>query len=66
MARDPDPKTHLGRTRSVTLRDGRARLVLRGLAPGVHRITATYAGSPDVAGSSDSTVLRVTRREGKN
>ncbi|PUA80172.1 alpha-L-arabinofuranosidase C-terminal domain-containing protein [Nocardioides currus] len=54
------------RSRTVTLRDGKARLVLRGLAPGRHRITATYAGSPDVARSSDSTVLRVTRREGKN
>ena len=48
-------------TRTVTLHDGRARLVLRGLATGSHRITATYAGSPDVARSSDSTVLRVTR-----
>ena len=54
------------KARTLTLRDGKARLVLRGLAPGKHRITATYAGSPDVARSSDSTVLRVTRREGKN
>ncbi len=54
------------KARTVTLRDGKARLVLRGLAPGKHRITATYAGSPSVARSSDSTVLRVTRREGKN
>ncbi|PKH40714.1 Alpha-L-arabinofuranosidase [Nocardioides alpinus] len=49
------------KVRTVTLRDGRARIVLRGLAPGKHRITATYAGSPDVARSSDSTVLRVTK-----
>ena len=49
------------KARTVTLRDGKARLVLRGLAPGRHRITSTYAGSADVARSSDSTVLRVTR-----
>jgi len=49
------------KARTISLRDGRARLVLRGLTPGRHRITATYAGSPSVAPSSDSTVLRVTR-----
>ena len=49
------------KARTVTLRDGKARLVLRGLAPGRHRITATYAGSPDVARSKDSTALRVTK-----
>lgn len=54
------------RTRTVTLREGRARLVLRGLRAGTHRITATYAGSADVAPSRDRAVLRVTRREGKN
>lgn len=54
------------RTRTVTLREGRARLVLRGLRAGAHRITATYAGSADVAPSRDRAVLRVTRREGKN
>jgi hypothetical protein len=53
---------HDGRvtTRTVTLDDGRARLVLRGLAAGRHSITATYAGSATVAPSSDRTVLRVT------
>lgn len=57
-------KVKLGKkvtTRTVRLRDGKGRLVLRGLVPGKHRITATYAGSPDVARSSGSTVLRVTR-----
>ncbi|WP_082587351.1 alpha-L-arabinofuranosidase C-terminal domain-containing protein [Nocardioides sp. Soil774] len=54
------------RTRTVSLHDGRARLALRDLAPGRHRITATYAGSPDVARSSDTVVLRVTRNEGNN
>jgi alpha-L-arabinofuranosidase/regulation of enolase protein 1 (concanavalin A-like superfamily) len=53
---------HDGRvtTRTVELHDGRVRLVLRGLAAGRHRITATYAGSATVAPSSDRTVLRVT------
>lgn len=54
------------RSRTVALRDGKARLVLRGLARGTHRITVAYAGSPDVAPSRASTVLRVTRPEGKN
>ena len=53
------------RARTVALREGKARLVLRGLAPGTHRITVAYAGSPDVAPSRASTVLRVTRLEGK-
>jgi hypothetical protein len=54
------------RTKTVALREGKARLVLRGLAPGTHRITVAYAGSADVAPSRASTVLRVTRPEGKN
>jgi alpha-L-arabinofuranosidase/regulation of enolase protein 1 (concanavalin A-like superfamily) len=54
------------RTRTVGLRQGKARLVLRGLVPGTHRITVAYAGSPDVAPSRAATVLRVTRLEGKN
>lgn len=47
-------------TRTVRLREGRGRLVLRGLARGTHRITATYAGSGDVAPSRDRAVLRVS------
>jgi hypothetical protein len=48
-------------TRTVTLRDGRASLVLRRLARGTHRITATYVGSASVAPSKGRTALRVTR-----
>ena len=48
------------RTRTATLADGRARLVLRSLAPGSYRISVTYAGSATVAPSSGRTALRVT------
>ena len=54
------------RTKTVTVRDGRVRLPLRDLSPGRHRITARYTGSPDVARSSDTVVLRVARNEGNN
>jgi hypothetical protein len=48
-------------TRTVAIRDGKARLRLRGLDVGRHRITAKYAGSSTVAGSSSSTSLSVIR-----
>jgi hypothetical protein len=54
------------RTRTVTLHGGRARLPLRDLSPGRHRITATYAGSSDVARSRASVVLRTAHHEGNN
>lgn len=48
-------------SRTVRLREGRARLRLRGLRPGRHSITATYGGSPTVAASKATIRLRVTR-----
>jgi hypothetical protein len=53
-----------GRTvvlRHATLAAGRARVTLPRLRPGRYRLTATYAGSADVAGSTASTTLRITK-----
>jgi hypothetical protein len=52
-------RTVAGRTAAVS--HGSAAVTLPRLAAGRYRVTATYAGSADVARSSGSTALRVTR-----
>lgn len=51
-----------GRSRTATLRDGRARLRLPArIRPGAHTVRASYAGWAGVAASSASATLRVAK-----
>jgi hypothetical protein len=47
-------------TRTTTLVEGAGKVALPRLRSGRYRITATYAGSTDVAVSKGTTALRVT------
>lgn len=53
--------TVAGKKRTVALKGGTAKLSLKGLRVGTHKVTWTYAGSPFAKAAKGSFTVRVTR-----